>query len=91
MSRTDADRQAEFDRQADSRNRSDAPRDRSAEDRAFDAAQGAQGAPNGKPRERGSRAGDPAADSIMPGREFGAGGEIDDGSDVTAGSGPNQD
>jgi len=51
------------------------------------AGQAGQGAPNARPRERGSRAGDPKADSIMPGREFGAGGQIDDGPDETAGAG----
>ncbi|HYE42803.1 MAG TPA: hypothetical protein VEA15_05360 [Caulobacteraceae bacterium] len=30
-------------------------------------------------RERGARAGDPDADSVMPGREFGAGEQVDDG------------
>ncbi|RAK58084.1 hypothetical protein [Phenylobacterium deserti] len=47
----------------------------------------AAGAPNGKDRSRGSREGDPAADSVMPGREFGAGGQVDDGPDETAGAG----
>lgn len=36
-------------------------------------------APNARSRERGARADDPEADSIMPGREFGAGGQVDDG------------
>ncbi|HEY8616594.1 hypothetical protein [Phenylobacterium sp.] len=57
------------------------------EDRSFDAKHGAQGAPNGAPRDRGSREGDPDADSVMPGREFGAGGQVDDGPDETAGAG----
>jgi hypothetical protein len=73
--------------EADDNDRSRRPRDRSEEDRRFDQAHGAQGAPNGKPRDRGSREGDPAADSVMPGREFGAGGQIDDGPDETAGAG----
>lgn len=72
--------------EADINDRSEVPRDRSAEDRAFDAQHGAQGAPNGKPCGRGSRADDPAADPVMPGREFGAGGQIDDGPDETAGA-----
>ena len=45
------------------------------------------GAPNAKPRGRGSRADDPRADAANPGREFGAGGQKDDGPDVTAGAG----
>lgn len=35
--------------------------------------------PNWESHERGWRAGDPDADSIIPGREFGAGGGVDDG------------
>lgn len=35
--------------------------------------------PNGQPHERGWREGDPDADSIMPAREVGAGGGVDDG------------
>jgi hypothetical protein len=81
---------ANADTKADTDNASDQPRDRAAEDRAFDAAHGAQGAPNGKPRDRGSRADDPAADSVMPGREFGAGGQVDDGPDETAGAASDQ-
>jgi hypothetical protein len=73
--------------EADSNNQSDAPRDRTAEDRRFDAEHGSQGAPNGEARDRGSRADDPGADTVMPGREFGAGGQIDDGPDETAGAG----
>lgn len=46
-----------------------------------------RGAPNGAQRSRGAREGDPAADSVMPGREYGAGGQVDDGPDVTAGAG----
>jgi hypothetical protein len=72
--------------EADSINEGDEPRDRSAEDRRFDDEHGSAGAPNGKPRGRGSRVDDPAADTIMPGREFGAGGQIDDGPDETAGA-----
>jgi hypothetical protein len=64
---------------ADTENRSQAPRDRADEDRRFDEQHGAQGAPNGKPRDRGSREGDPAAASSLPGQEFGAGGQVDDG------------
>ena len=56
-----------------------------ARDEQFDAEHGAQGAPNGKPQDRGSREGDPAADTIMPGREFGAGGQVDDGPSRTGG------
>ena len=48
---------------------------------------GSSGAPNGADRTRGSREGDPAADTVMPGREFGAGGQVDDGPDETAGAG----
>jgi hypothetical protein len=73
--------------EADTNNQSDPPRDRTAEDRNFDAEHGAEGAPNGKPRDRGSRENDPDADSVMPGREFGAGGQVDDGPDETAGAG----
>lgn len=62
-------------------------RDRGEEDRRFDREQGAEGAPNGAPRDRGSREDDPGADSIMPGRGFGAGGQVDDGPDETAGAG----
>lgn len=43
--------------------------------------------PNWKPRDRGSREGDPRADSSLPGRQYGAGGHLDDGPDVTAGAG----
>ena len=54
----------------------------------FDREHGAEGAPNSDgPRDRGSREGDPAADSVMPGREFGAGGQTTDGPDETAGAG----
>ena len=35
--------------------------------------------PHEKPHDRGSREGDPAADTVIPGREFGAGGGVDDG------------
>ena len=69
---------------SNSNDRSQPPANRERRPRA---GQGAQGAPNARPRERGSRAGDPDADSIMPGREFGAGGQIDDGPDATAGAG----
>jgi hypothetical protein len=72
---------------ADTPNQSQRIDGRPAEDRAFDAKHGAEGAPNGAPRQRGSREGDPDADSVMPGREFGAGGEVDDGPDVTSGTG----
>jgi hypothetical protein len=47
----------------------------------------AQGAPNAKPRDRGSRQGSPKADSVLPGREYGAGGQVDDGPDESAGAG----
>lgn len=66
---------------------SDGPRDANVDGPELDAPRNAQGAPNEQPRERGSRADDPAADSILPGREFGAGGQIDDGPDETAGAG----
>ena len=46
-----------------------------------------RGPPNAKPRARGSRQGDPNAESVLPGREFGAGGQKEDGPDVTAGAG----
>lgn len=72
---------------ADNHDQSHPARDRTEEDRRFDAEHGAQGAPNGKPRDRGSRADDPDAGSVMPGREFGAGGQVDDGPDETAGAG----
>ena len=45
------------------------------------------GAPNAKPRDRGSREGDPAADSVMPGRDVGAGGQVDDGPGSESGAG----
>jgi hypothetical protein len=73
--------------QADTPNQSQPTGGREEKDRRFDAEHGAQGAPNGAPRDRGSREGDPAADSVMPGREFGAGQQIDDGPDETAGAG----
>jgi hypothetical protein len=73
--------------EAQPNDRSQPARDRTEEDREFDREQGAQGAPNGAPRDRGSRQDNPAADTIMPGREFGAGGQIDDGPDETAGAG----
>ena len=41
--------------------------------------------PNWESHERGWRAGDPDADSIVPGREFGAGGGIDDGPNEAGG------
>jgi hypothetical protein len=44
-------------------------------------------APNEGIRDRGARQGDPDADSVLPGREAGAGGQKDDGPDVTAGAG----
>ncbi|WP_374470390.1 hypothetical protein [Phenylobacterium sp.] len=73
--------------QADTPNQSQRIDGRPAEDRAFDAEHGAQGAPNGAPRDRGSREGDPDADSVMPGREFGAGAQVDDGPDAASGAG----
>lgn len=39
----------------------------------------AAGAPRFKPRDRGVRREDPEADSVMPARESGAGGETDNG------------
>ena len=41
--------------------------------------------PNWESHERGWRAGDPTADSVMPGREFGAGGGVDDGPNEAGG------
>ena len=41
--------------------------------------------PNSQPHDRGSRVDDPAADSVMPGREFGAGGGVDDGPNEAGG------
>ena len=41
--------------------------------------------PNWESHERGWRAGDPAADSVTPGREFGAGGGVDDGPNESGG------
>ena len=41
--------------------------------------------PNWKPRGRGSREGDPNAEESSPGREFGAGGQVDDGPENTPG------
>jgi len=45
------------------------------------------GPPGRRPAGRGWREGDPQADSVVPGREFGAGGQVDDGPDETAGAG----
>ena len=53
----------------------DDPRPGTAPDR--DDAPG--GPPDDRPRGRGWREGDPAADTVAPGREFGAGGQVDDG------------
>ena len=55
----------------------DDPQRPSAEPRSFQDKGGK--APNARPRERGARRDDPQADSNLPGREFGAGGEVDDG------------
>ena len=41
--------------------------------------------PNWESHERGWRAGDPDADSVLPGREFGAGGGVDDGPNEAGG------
>lgn len=49
------------------------------------------GAPNEGDRTRGSRAEDPRADSAVPGREFGAGGQKEDGPDASAGAGSDMD
>ena len=46
------------------------------------------GPPNAKPRDRGSREGESGADSILPGREYGAGGQVDDGPGVSPGGKP---
>jgi hypothetical protein len=43
--------------------------------------------PDAPERVRGWRDGDDAAESANPGREFGAGGQVDDGPDETAGAG----
>ena len=72
---------------AESTNPSEEGEDRAQRDAEFDASNGAQGAPNGQARDRGSRADDDEADPVMPGREFGAGGQIDDGPDPKAGAG----
>ena len=42
--------------------------------------------PNWESHERGWRAGDSTADSVMPGREFGAGGGVDDGPNEAGGA-----
>lgn len=47
-------------------------------DAAPDDAEG-QRPPDGQPRERGWREGDPEADSVMPAHEVGAGAGVDDG------------
>ena len=60
----------------DDRNRQDARRDAGG------------GPPNAKPRDRGSRQGDSSADSILPGQEYGAGGQVDDGPGVSPGGKP---
>ncbi|HSV02939.1 MAG TPA: hypothetical protein VLI41_07000 [Phenylobacterium sp.] len=46
-----------------------------------------RGPPNAKPRQRGSRWGDPKADSAEPDRDVGAGGQIDDGPGISPGGG----
>ena len=44
------------------------------------------GPPGRHSTERGWRSGDPKGDSILPGREFGAGGQVDDGPDIGTGT-----
>ena len=46
---------------------------------------GRGGPPNWRPHDRGWREGDPRADSILPGKDAGAGRQIDDGPDVSGG------
>jgi hypothetical protein len=46
---------------------------------------GDRGPPEAKQHQRGWREGDPEADSIMPGRQFGAGGEVEDGPERSGG------
>ena len=43
--------------------------------------------PNAKDRSRGARAGDPRTEAAVPGQEYGAAGQKDDGPDETAGAG----
>jgi hypothetical protein len=47
--------------------------------RGADRRAGDRGPPEAKHHQRGWREGDPDADSILPGRRFGAGGEVEDG------------
>jgi hypothetical protein len=61
-----------------------APAADDGEARSFDAPEG-QRPDTGAPRGRGAHADGPGADSVMPGREFGAGGQIDDGPRNTPG------
>jgi hypothetical protein len=63
----------------------DDPQRPSGEPRSFDDKEAGK-APNARPRERGSRQDDLAADSVLPGREFGAGGQVDDGPHPAGGS-----
>jgi hypothetical protein len=56
-------------------NRSQAGRGKGADRQEY--SQG--GPPNARPRERGSRQNDEGADSALPAREAGAGGQVDDG------------
>lgn len=64
----------------------DTPQRPSGEPRSFDD-KAAGKAPNARPRERGARQDDPAADAADPGREFGAGGQVDDGPGPVSGAG----
>ena len=57
------------------------------EPRSFNNDAEAGPAPNERPHERGARQDDPNANSNVPGREFGAGGQVDDGPDATSGVG----
>jgi hypothetical protein len=64
----------------------DDPQRPTGEPRSFDDKEAGK-APNARPRERGSRQNDPKAESILPGREYGAGGQVDDGPNPTSGAG----
>jgi len=55
------------------------------EGRNFEQGEG-DGPPQAKPRGRGSSVGDSSEASALPGQEFGAGGQLDDGPDESAGA-----
>lgn len=65
--------------------REGAPGAAASEGRSFDTPPEGQRPDTGAPRGRGAQADGPGADSVMPGREFGAGGQIDDGPRNTPG------